>query len=629
MASTTSLRHEFEALIRKAEAEVAANPAAYRRKLALLAALGYAVIFGLLALLIVLLGGSIAAAMMSSAFLILLFKKKLIVLIVVPIWVLGRSLFVRVRAPDGFRLERKNHPQLWKEIDGLRSKLGALPIHNVILTPEMNAAVTQTPRFGIFGPYKNTLVLGLELLMSISPEQARAVLAHEFGHLSGQHGRFGTWIYRKRLTWARIGEAFNQNPAFGTGPLTRFMNWYVPRLAGYSFALARQQEYEADAEAARLTSSQHLATALVLVNARAPITIEAFWKKHWERAHAVPEPEAHTYSRLFHYLKTAPLDRGMAINKLNEALRNKTDYADTHPSLRDRLSALGESPTFSFGQTTAAEAWLGKKLQAILTEFDKTWLDQNSENWVNRHNYAKAALARLDELMRRNETELDKDEAWQKANLIEDFRPDMDPIAAFNAYQLRFPDDPRANFTMGRLILQHHNDSAGLAYLEKAAETPGLSEIAYGIIAGFHQRNNNSQLAETWLRRAEAAHDSNVEAREERHNVKFTDKFKTSRLDEQTARMVATAIKSSSAGSGLKEIWLAEKVLKHYPEDGFNVVLVKPKFFTRGKSEISGKLAEELPRMVPLPDTWIFVVESQETRAIAKKIKAAGRRIDA
>lgn len=625
MASTTEQRLAFETLVKKAEAELGTNPAAYRRRIALLAVLGYAAIFGLLTLLILLLGGGLAAAMFSSTLFILLFKTKLIAAVVVPIWILARSLFVRVKAPQGYPLDRKGYPVLWQEIDALRAKLSSLPIHEVVLTPQMNAAVSQTPRLGIFGPYKNTLVLGLELLMSLTPEQMRAVLAHEFGHLSHKHGRFGTWIYRKRLTWARIGAAFEQSPAIGSGLLRRFMGWYIPRLAGYSFALARQQEYEADAAAAQLTSPEHMATALVHVEARAPVTGEMFWKRHWQRAMAEPEPDKQTYSRLFEFLRASPPEPGLALDKLNAAMRQKTDYTDTHPALRDRLAALKQPAAFAFGKTVAAEAWLGPGLATILPEFDRRWLADSRENWASRHKYAQAALARLNELMLKADENLSETESWQKANLVEDFRPDLDPVAAFRAHHVLFPADARANLAIGRLLLDKHKDPQGLQHLEAAALQPMLREPACAAIANFHSRYSRTELAEAWLREAEAAHDENLEARRERSAIRHGDTFKPSRLDDAGIRLVADALKASSIGAKIKKAWIAEKTLTRYPEDGFHIILIEPKSFARGAKQITEILAKELPSALSLPGTWFFVVAGSSTRILSRRIKSAGR----
>lgn len=225
MKSTTEYREYFDSLVKQAEDKIADNPKAYRRHLKLLVVLGYGVIFSLLALLISLLGGSVWAALSSSAFLILLLKKKLIIVLVGVVWVLIKSLFIHFDEPKGLLLQRQQFPNLWSHIDELQVELKTPKIHRIIMIAEMNASISQIPRFGIFGPYKNTLTLGLELLLTLSPEQAKSVLAHEFAHLSGNHGKFSGWIYRVRLSWLKIQTAFMGSSAWGTGFIKRFINW--------------------------------------------------------------------------------------------------------------------------------------------------------------------------------------------------------------------------------------------------------------------------------------------------------------------------------------------------------------------------------------------------------------------
>lgn len=190
MQSTTQRRERFEQLIAAAERDIQHNPRRYTIKVALLALLGYAVIFGMLLVLIGLVGGLGWAALASTAFILFLFKTKLIFALLIMIYVLLRALWVRFQAPVGYRVKAKQYPAIFTELKSLSRKLKAPKVHQVILTPEYNAAIVQTPRLGVFGWYKNTLILGVELLLSQSPAQVRSVIAHELGHLSGKHSRF-------------------------------------------------------------------------------------------------------------------------------------------------------------------------------------------------------------------------------------------------------------------------------------------------------------------------------------------------------------------------------------------------------------------------------------------------------
>ena len=95
-------------------------------------------------------------------------------------------------------------------------------VHEVLLTHDFNAAIAQVPRLGLFGFHKNYLILGLPLMMALSLDQFRAVLAHEFGHLSGAHGRFGSWIYRIRRSWYQLMANLEHQQHWGAFIFDRF-----------------------------------------------------------------------------------------------------------------------------------------------------------------------------------------------------------------------------------------------------------------------------------------------------------------------------------------------------------------------------------------------------------------------
>ena len=275
---------EYEQYASEANIEAGQNFSLYKFKVAAFAILGYVVIFAILFTLIGVTGGLVAAAFVSSTFLIFLIKKKLIFVIIPFIWILLRSLWVKFEQPKGYLLTRQRFPVLYKELDELSSKLDSLKVHQVILTPELNASVLQTPRLGIFGWQKNTLFLGLELLLTLSPVQARAVVAHEFGHLSGNHSRFNGWIYRIRESWYRLTAELSDESGFGSRLLNKFFDWYAPRFSAYSFPLARFNEYEADSISASLTSAGDAGEALVNVHVTAPYIDQNYWNNYFKKS---------------------------------------------------------------------------------------------------------------------------------------------------------------------------------------------------------------------------------------------------------------------------------------------------------------------------------------------------------
>lgn len=176
---------------------------------------------------------------------------------VVPLcYVLIKSLWVRFAPPDGLRLKPEDAPELFREVERMRTALNCSPVHEVVLDGDFNAAMSQVPRFGIFGGYRNTLLLGAPLMRMASPEQFKSVIAHELGHLSHRHGTFGIWIYRVEATWERLAEQLSQGEAGGAALFRKFANWFMPRLSAWSFAERRQAEYEADRAAVEMTSAR-------------------------------------------------------------------------------------------------------------------------------------------------------------------------------------------------------------------------------------------------------------------------------------------------------------------------------------------------------------------------------------
>ena len=133
-------------------------------------------------------------------------------------------------------------------------------------------------------------------MQGLSPEQFKAVVAHELGHLSGHHGRFGAWIYRVSRTWDQLLErAMRQR---GSWVFTLFFKWYAPLFDAYSFALRRAQEYEADRAAARIAGPRALADALMSVTIKGAYLEDRYWPEVGRYTPSLPLALA--LARFFH-----------------------------------------------------------------------------------------------------------------------------------------------------------------------------------------------------------------------------------------------------------------------------------------------------------------------------------------
>ena len=151
-----------------------------------------------------------------------------------------------------------------------------------------NASALQRPRFGPFWT-RNTLLIGYPLLATLTPEQARAVVAHELGHITHAHGWFAAWVHRTRASWVHLIDALDRD---GTTPVYAHLlfRWYVPRLQAAAAAVSRRQELLADRLAAEVTGSDTAAQALVAIEIGGHVLDRMFWPRVFDRVRHDPDP---------------------------------------------------------------------------------------------------------------------------------------------------------------------------------------------------------------------------------------------------------------------------------------------------------------------------------------------------
>ncbi len=506
----------FEAMVQQLEVEAKANPSWYKLRVAAIALFGF-VILGVGLGFSVLVLGSLAGLVLltlkvGGGWLILLAAKlgKFLLLLLVPVWVMVKStwqmLTSRFPKPEGHEVRRRDAPELFSRLDELRHRMKGPRFHKILVTNEVNAAVVQHPRLGVLGWHVNYLILGLPLMQVMTEDEIMAVIAHEYGHLSGQHGRFGAFIYRLRNAWARMQEISDSWDDAGSQVVARLFNWYAPRFNAFTFVMARKNEYEADLAAAGLVGVQAASNALVRVNIAAHFSSRQFWADVDRQACHYAEPV--TRSQFWAKSWQERLSEENETEYLSRALAEKTGHADTHPCLTDRILAMGGSIKSlrppPRAEQTAAEALLGKCLPGLQAAMDAEWRDQVKEQWSERHQYFCKQLQRLQEL--RGMSEPDEGEAWEIICLTEECEGEAGIAPLLASFLERAPDHAAALFMRGRRSLAA-GDEAGIADLESAMERDAEATLpACQLLYNYLSERDKARAAlyeERWLKRRE------------------------------------------------------------------------------------------------------------------------------
>jgi hypothetical protein len=462
---------KFRGMVSQLEADANDRPRAYRLRVIALAVAGYAFVFLMLALGVFLLSWVVGRFGVRGTNHGLSFPA--VIAGVSLIYGSLRALWVTIEPIDGLRLERAQVPELFRLIDKVRQKTRGPAVHRVLIDNEMNAGISQRPRLGVLGFYENTLTIGLPYAMTVDARCFAGTLAHEYGHLSGAHGKWSAWIYRMRRSWAAIGDRIEASGGYFGLVYALPFRLYWPFFNAYSFVLARRQEYEADKTSEDLVGAASAANALVSSYIAAQYLDEEFWPAIYKSAETSQSISRSPFREMCTLLKTLGrhprAKEWMAI-----ALARVSDVDDTHPPLRDRLDALNQKAALPpVVARSAAETLFGDGLDALITHFDREWRNEIRPWWKDRHAEAqtsRARLAKLSSMM--DQKQANVDEQLEHAHLLERFDTWQKAAAAYEAAVQRASNEPRAHFALGRLLVQNKDDR-GFAALRRAAELSG------------------------------------------------------------------------------------------------------------------------------------------------------------
>ncbi len=600
---------KFETLVRRLERYAKEQPRAYQFHVGALAALGYGYIFGVVLGLLALILGIIAAGIGIVVFIgshpgegagAVGAIKVLIPLgigLAALVGAVFRSFQVHFSAPEGFPLHRVQAPKLFAALDSICGTLQAPVPQYVLVDGEYNAAVAQHPRLGLFGGYVNYLMLGLPLMEALSPEQFQSVLAHEIGHLSRNHSRFSGWVYRVKATWRQMLQTLLAQQHGGISLFLPFFRWYAPYFSAYSFVLCRGDEYVADGCAAQITGAETTARTLISVHLKGRAFEQEFWRGLLDQAKTEPRVPDAIYSRLQASFKEPP---PREMQWYEDALDERTDLGDTHPSLSERLAALGyrtvpggplDLPKLPLPlpppvAETAADAFLGPLVPHIAGSLEAEWRTNIADAWVKTHKEARQNQVKLDALEAKVvDGTISLDEAWDRVALIAELCGEDEALPLVQEFLRAKPDHAAANFICGKLLLERR-DPAGLPLVSRAMKEapeaigPGCDAI-YWYLRGQGRLKEAAPYRErgrTHARQWEAAQG-------ERAEISPDDKFLYHGLSAEALGKLRGEL---AANGGIWRAYLVRKQVRHFPEKPLYVLGIVP----------SNTAGPDLPRVI-------------------------------
>lgn len=483
-------RAEFAERVLSEETRAKKNPRVSERRVIGLIALAYAYISVILAIAVACAGFLVYAVfevgagdrgMIKLALLIGLFVVAVV-----------QSLWVKFERLDGVVVSRKQAPALYAMVNEISDAVRAPRPHEIRIGLRANAAACQRPILRVFGPYRNSLLIGLPLLMGLEADQLRAAIAHELGHFSRAHGKLAAWVYRVSETWKQMRERFSARRAFGGWLFARFASWFEPKFAAATFAMRRLNESEADRLASGVAGAENLAESLLRISCLDAQLEEVMWAELDRERRNSPMPPNGFLLRMNQaaaVLSPTPT----LCRQLERALTQPTDCRDTHPSLTERLRALGQLPASTAVAVelvcrplseSAGRAVLGDSLMALIDLVERHFVEGARGKWLGMYFEFQDERVRLDELrdMDRN-GELDDSERVDLAYLTYRVEGAEAAEPLFRELHSIYPDNAVVSYWLGE-ILALRGDQEAERLLEQAMTDnfqlmePALSALA-------------------------------------------------------------------------------------------------------------------------------------------------------
>ena len=269
------------------------------------------------------------------------------------------------------QIKKEEQPKLFEMISSIVQNVGTDFPKKVFVSPEVNASVFYDSNFwSMFFPVRKNLVIGMGLVNSITDNELKAILSHEFGHFSQESMKVGSYVYNVNQiiynmlydneSFEKLMDKFAASSGFFSifvylaGGVLRGVQWILQKLYAVVnvtyMGLSREMEFHADEIAAQVTGYIPLKESLLRMSLanHSYDSVLGFYENRindgLKSKNIYPEQ-----SFLMNYLakdSDLPVKNGFPIvsfaelNKFNKSKLVIKDQWASHPGIDERIAYL-------------------------------------------------------------------------------------------------------------------------------------------------------------------------------------------------------------------------------------------------------------------------------------------------
>lgn len=285
-----------------------------------------------------------------------------------------RLIRMRLPLPVGGRLTAVTSPRLFGLVRELVSHYKRPGIDRIIVSGQYRLDVVKTPVWFLPVWSKNTLVIGLPVLQSLSPRSFRCAVARRLGQFSRKGNMLGNWLYQLQDVWWQYLGAFSSGKGIAYQPLRLLFSVYAPLYDAVSAPAMCRDELAADRYALETNDDWDL-LEMICAEAVTRIFLERkYWPSIRHRVQLDPKTVPMPYSRMTPVLRArlyhGDLDRWLGMATQPEARGDRSV-----PALRERIENIGHMKCVlpRMPEKAAAGYFLGAGCKGIVSETDRRW----------------------------------------------------------------------------------------------------------------------------------------------------------------------------------------------------------------------------------------------------------------
>lgn len=282
---------------------------------------------------------------------------------------------INFAAIPGLEIKRKSALVLYKLLHDIQQYYPKAKIKQIIVSGNFELKLVKVPFTGIPLFHRNVLVVGMPLMMTLSPNQFQCLCTREIIQYSNNRPFSATWINQLRDTWNRYRVTLKPQSCIGHQVLYWFFYIYSPLYNVFSLPARLSDELNADRNALDLVNSDELLSAL-----QASMRANNYLRKDfWPRIEKTSKCGSNGVRPLSLLSRTAK--SVLMQNNSNEWLKNhyiKEECTNKQlPPLKQRMDNLGLSeltlpPDL---KQTAAEYYFQDHYAKLIVMSDNNWLE--------------------------------------------------------------------------------------------------------------------------------------------------------------------------------------------------------------------------------------------------------------